>query len=177
LAQKEQDIASLSVFAHKNPQGHINLQNLVKAKVIPGHGIASGKNHDPRFPQGTLRMQSPFLTTRGFDLSTFYQGTINIDISPYIFKLGTPSLHFPQVKWSDDLPPENFSFYPCIISESIEGNPYNALIYWPHPSTKPEFHQRDGVLELLSTKIPFISSGSSVIIRAQKRHILFDSTG
>lgn len=152
------------------------MQSLIKAKVIPGHGIASGKNYDPRFPKGTLCMQRPFFIQRGFDITLFYQGTINLDIAPYSFTLQLPSLHFPQVKWSSDFPPENFSFYPCTISESRGSEEYNALVYWPHPSTKPDFHQKAGVLEVLSTKIPFISYGSSIFIRAQKRHILFDST-
>jgi hypothetical protein len=148
-------------------------KNAVKAKVVTGHGIASGKNYDPRFPNGTLAMQYPFFTRSDLKLSRFHQGTINLDIAPYSFQLLSPTFSFPKVKWSPDLPAENFSFYACTIAENMDSAEHNAYVYWPHPSTKPDFHQSPDVLEILSPKLSFISYGSSVILRASEQDILF----
>jgi hypothetical protein len=148
-------------------------KNAVRAKVVPGHGIASGKNYDPRFPNGTLAMQFPFFARSDLKLSRFHQGTVNVDIASHAFKLLSPVFHFPKVKWSPDLPAENFSFYTCTIAENMDSVEHNAYIYWPHPSTKPGFHQSPGVLEILSPKLSFISYGSSVILRASTEDILF----
>ena len=57
------------------------------AMVVQGHGIASGKNYDARFPQGTLAMQIPIFEKLGLNFSDFYKGTINLDVSPSAFKL------------------------------------------------------------------------------------------
>ena len=140
---------------------------------MTGHGIASGKNYDPRFPNGTLAMQYPFFTRSDLKLSRFHQGTINLDIAPYSFQLLSPTFSFPKVKWSPDLPAENFSFYACTIAENMDSAEQNAYVYWPHPSTKPDFHQSPDVLEILSPKLSFISYGSSVILRASEQDILF----
>ena len=141
--------------------------------MVPGHGIASGKNYDPRFPNGTLAMQFPFFARSDLKLSRFNQGTVNVDIAPHAIKLLSPIFYFPKVKWSPDLPAENFSFYTCTIAENMDSVEHNAYIYWPHPSTKPGFHQSPGVLEILSPKLSFISYGSSVILRASTEDILF----
>ena len=141
--------------------------------MVTGHGIASGKNYDPRFPDGTLAMQYPFFAHSDLKLSRFHQGTINVDIAPYSFQLLSPTFSFPKVKWSPDLPAENFSFYTCTIAENMDSDEHNAYVYWPHPSTKPDFHQSPDVLEILSPKLSFISYGSSVILRASEQDILF----
>ena len=72
------------------------------ARVVQGHGIASGKNYDARFPQGTLAMQIPIFEKLGLNFSDFYQGTINLDVSPSAFKLGKPAFCFTKVDWSKD---------------------------------------------------------------------------
>jgi hypothetical protein len=33
---------------------------LVAARIMPGHQVASGQNGNPLFPGGTLKMQAPF---------------------------------------------------------------------------------------------------------------------
>ena len=42
----------------------------------PGHGIASGKKKDDRFPDGTISMQIPIFKRLGLDLDHFHQGTL-----------------------------------------------------------------------------------------------------
>ena len=59
----------------------------VTAKVVPGYGVASGKSEDGRFPDGTLNLQIPFFNKLGLNLSHFYRGTLNLDLSP-VHKIG-----------------------------------------------------------------------------------------
>ena len=91
----------------------------ITAKIVPGHGIASGKKEDNRFPNGTISLQMPHFESEGFSGKPFYRGTLNLDISPYSFILGTPSYQFSQVKWCEYLPPENFSFFPCRLIDPL----------------------------------------------------------
>jgi hypothetical protein len=88
----------------------------IEAKIVPGHGIASGKTKDRRFPAGTISQQMPHFESEGFSGKSFHQGTLNLDVSPYSFILGIPSYQFSQVKWCEYLPPENFSFFPAVSS-------------------------------------------------------------
>ena len=148
-------------------------ENKVMAEVVRGYGVASGKNFDARFPKGTIAMQLPFFEDRGLDLSSFHLGTLNIDITPYCYKFIHSSCCFEKIKWSNDLPPETFSFYPCKISLPNQNSGVSSLVYYPHPSTKPGFHQKEGVLEILAPYLKSVSYGSKIIIHANSEHILF----
>ena len=147
----------------------------VPAKLVKGHGVASGKTKDSRFPEGTISMQVPFFRQRGLDLSNFYLGSLNLDISPYSFVLQRPDFSFSQVKWSPDLQAENFSFYQCLLDvmNSNDITPYEGFIYWPHPSTKPEFHKNPNVLEVIAPWIPNISYGDFLKLKCSNQVILF----
>ena len=147
----------------------------VPAKLVKGHGVASGKTKDSRFPEGTISMQVPFFRQRGLDLSNFYLGSLNLDISPYSFVLQRPDFSFSQVKWSPDLQAENFSFYQCLLDvmNSNHITPYEGFIYWPHPSTKPEFHKNPNVLEVIAPWIPNISYGDFLKLKCPNEVILF----
>lgn len=148
-------------------------ENKVIAEVVRGYGIASGKNFDARFPKGTIAMQSSFFKESGLDLSSFHLGTLNIDITPSCYKFNHALFCFEKIKWSKDLPPETFSFYPCKICLADQESWFSSLVYWPHPSTKPGFEQKEGVLEILAPHLRTISYGSKIIISADKKYILF----
>ena len=150
--------------------------NQIKAKIVEGYGVASGKNSDPRFPQGTLALQIPFFRKEGLDLGVFHLGTLNLDISPHSYKLLKPKFKFNRVKWSEHLEAENFSFYPCLISLVNKDASYECLVYWPHPSTKPDFHQSEKILEIMGPLMSELSYGSEVLISAKPCHILFANT-
>ncbi len=56
---------------------------------------------------------------RGLD--GYFNGTLNIDIRPYTFKLFKPEYTFLNVEWTDLHPPEHFSFSRCkVIFRDIE---------------------------------------------------------
>ena len=60
------------------------------------------------------------------------------------------------------MPAENFSFYQCEIRPSGMESFEKGLVYWPHPSTKPEFQQDRSVLEILAPFSKEASYGSAV---------------
>lgn len=151
----------------------VRFHTSAKAVVTQGHGIASGKTPDSRFPKGTLAMQAPFFKDLGMNLSEFFSGTLNLSVHPYSYRLGTPVHSFPQVKWATCLPPENFSFYRCSIRLLEEEDFTEALVYWPHPSTKPEFHQDPHVLEILAPRIPSAHYGKEMEIRGNSSSLSF----
>ena len=49
----------------------------------------------------------------------------------------------------------------------------DAMVYWPHPSTKPEFHQESNVLEILAPAIDGITYGDQVYLEAEPRTLSF----
>ena len=149
------------------------LQTSAKAIITRGHGIASGKTKDARFPRGTLSMQAPFFRELGMDLSKFFTGTLNLSVHPFSYRLGTPLHSFAQVKWTASLPAENFSFYSCQVRLFDETVLEDALVYWPHPSTKPEFHQDPYVLEVLAPRIEQVDYGKEMLISAAPESLVF----
>jgi len=138
----------------------------VTGKVISGYGVASGKGKDDRYPNGTLKLQIPFFKEKGLDLSDFFIGTINIDISPYQFTVKKYKYYFKEINWSIYIPPENFYFFDVqlIFKESV----YKGLIYMPDPKTKSDHHQISNLFELLMPKIKGIKQGENVILKLRK---------
>ncbi|MCM4153985.1 hypothetical protein DHD05_20545 [Arenibacter sp. N53] len=123
----------------------------VNAIVCQGHGVASGKAKDPRYPKGTLKAQSKFFLKKGLDLNQYFLGTINLDIAPFIFKIKKPKYFLENVNWSVFIPPENFYFFD--VSLQFNKTTYKGLIYMPDPATKAEHFQNPTILELLLPRI------------------------
>lgn len=131
---------------------NIILYRPIIARLVEGHRVASGLNGNPRFPGGTLRMQTPFFNARGLDISELYPGTLNVSIAPLCYRVLKARHTFTNVKWHPTEPAEDFSFFDvrlfCPDKSSVAG-----FIYFPHPDTKPEHFQKPDVLELL---LPFV---------------------
>lgn len=127
-------------------------EQIVPARVVPGHRVASGLNGNPRFPGGTLRMQVPHFLARGLDLSSLYPGTVNVSIAPFGYRVVKARHTFAKVKWHPIEPAEDFSFFDVrmVYPDDLS---FEGFIYFPHPDTKPEHFQQPDVLELL---LPFV---------------------
>ncbi|MBQ3811294.1 MAG: hypothetical protein II839_10795 [Kiritimatiellae bacterium] len=136
----------------------------VYGAVVPGHGVASGRSGDPRFPGGTVAMQIPFFRERGLDLAGFFPGTINVDVSPWSFRPGPEARRFERVKWHPEMPAETFSFARVTLVRKDVCRP--AMVYWPHPETKPEHFQPAGVAEILAPRIEGLEPGDAVAIES-----------
>ncbi len=141
----------------------------VKAIVKQGHGIASGKAKDPRYPKGTLKIQYQYFTQKGLDLSPYFLGTVNLDIAPYFFTILKPKYFLEDIHWSPFIPPENFYFFD--VSLQINKNTYKGLIYMPDPATKAEHFQNPTIIELILPKIDGLKYGDAVIIEVNEEQI------
>ena len=139
----------------------------LQATVVRGHGVASGVARDPRFPAGTLQMQFPFFAKHGLQLGGFFPGTINLDISPASYRILQPKQTIADLRWHPDCPPETFSFFDCRIDGEA------ALIYYPHPETKPEHFQSPSVLEILAPELEGIRYGKRVQLSTKPQQIEF----
>ncbi|HDZ14231.1 MAG TPA: hypothetical protein ENH60_04945 [Pricia sp.] len=139
---------------------------LVRGEIMPGHGVASGKCKDERYPEGTLHLQFPHFLERGLDLSPYYMGTINLDISPYSYQIIKPKYFFENIDWSEYIPPENFYFFD--VSLQYKNKVYNGLVYMPDPETKKDHMQNPTILELILPQIESLSYGACVEISLRK---------
>lgn len=140
----------------------------VPGVVVKGYGVASGCD-SPRFPGGTIRAQLPHFRARGVDLSSYFPGTLNISIAPNWFSMIRPSRTLPDLEWWPNVPAETFSFSPCRIL--IPDGPVDALVYYPHPETKPEHHHPPTVLEVLAPFIKGLSPGSAIELQLDPSQI------
>jgi hypothetical protein len=136
-----------------------NIQwKVLRGVIVQGYHVASGPSKD--YPYGALDRQRPLFKLRGLDLEGFFNGTLNVDLRPFTFKLIKPEFTFRNVEWTDLHPPENFSFSRCkVIYREIE---YEGWVYYPHPETKLRHFQDPSLLEVIAYPIPGIKYGDDV---------------
>ncbi len=126
--------------------------------LVQGYRVASGPSDD--YPYGALDRQRPIFKARGFNLEGYFNGTLNIDIRPYAFRMKKPEYTFHNVEWTDLHPPEHFSFSHCkVIYKDVE---YDAWVYYPHPETKKRNFQNPSLIEVIATTIPEIRYGDEL---------------
>ena len=136
-----------------------NNLNTVTGAVVQGHQVASGRAIDSPYPHGSILMQKPFFRLSGLDLERYHSATINLDISPFHFTIIKPDYHFAQVAWTDGIV-EDFSFVQCEIM--VDKTRYSAMIYYPHPETKPAHLHDTSTLEVLSEYISDLNYGDEI---------------
>ncbi len=142
------------------------MMTLVRGLLVQGYRVASGPSTD--YPYGALERQRPIFAARGLDLSRYFNGTLNIDISPRQFKLIRPQFTFHSIAWTDLHPPEHFSFSRCrVIFKEVE---YDGWVYYPHPETKLRHFQNPSLLEVIAELIPGIQYGDvlSVLVNPEE---------
>ena len=147
--------------------------NFIEAKIVPGYQIASGKAEDPKFPNGTIKMQAPHFASRGLNIQSYFPGTINVDIAPFKYKVLKPKHHFTGIKWTERFPEEDFYFFDLIAY--FDGREYIGLVYMPDPNTKTNHFHKSSILELLLPKIKHIDYHKSIKLRFKKHQIVLIS--
>ena len=147
---------------------------VITARLIQGHRVASGLNANPRFPGGTLLMQRPHFLALGLDIGTFHQGTLNVSIAPLSYRVVKPRLTFRNVQWHPVEPKEDFSFFDVRLL-TPNRPPAVGLIYYPHPETKPEHFQAPDVLELLLPFVEGLSYGMELSIEIPSNQMVIES--
>jgi len=130
----------------------------IHGTLVEGYRVASGPSRD--YPYGALDRQRPIFESRGLDLRGYFNGTLNIDISPYTFEMLNPEFTFRLVEWTDLHPPEHFSFSRCKVL--FQGLEYDGWVYYPHPETKLRHFQNPSLLEVVAKEIPGIVYGDEL---------------
>ena len=133
---------------------------ILKGIVVQGHRVASQPSDV--YPYGTIEKQKPFFKELGLDLDHFYNGTLNLSISPSSFEMTSPETAFEHVEWTDLHPPETFSFSRCTLI--YRGVRYAGWVYYPHPETKIRHFENPSIIEILTQHIPDIHYGDEVEI-------------
>ena len=126
--------------------------------LIQGHQVASRPSK--AYPYSSLEKQKPYFKELGLDLSTYFNGTLNISIAPLEFEMTKPEFTFPLVEWTDLHPPETFSFSRCKVI--FEGKEYEGWVYYPHPETKKTHFQDPSLVEVIAYEIPGIKYGDKL---------------
>jgi len=140
----------------------------ISGVLVEGYRVASGPSED--YPYGTLDRQRPIFKTHGLDLSNYFNGTLNIDISPIKFEMLKPEFTFYHIKWTDLHPPEHFSFSRCIVV--FKGLEYDGWVYYPHPETKLRHFQNPSLLEVIAKPILDINYGDMLNVLINRNEII-----
>ena len=119
-------------------------------------------------------MQQPYFEKMGLDLSLYHPGTLNLSIAPLHYEVVKPRLTFRQVKWHPVEPAEDFSFFDCQIT--TEEGSFIAVVYFPHPETKPEHFQAPDILEVLAPTIPNLTYGITVTLAIDPTQMIIQPT-
>ena len=144
----------------------------VRGVLVEGYHVASGPSRD--YPYGALDRQRPIFKERGLDLSGMFNGTLNIDIRPYEFKMLRPEFTFRNVEWTDLHPPEHFSFSHCrVIHQEVA---YEGWVYYPHPETKKRNFQNPSLVEVITTPVPGIRYGDELHVQLNPERIEVTNT-
>ncbi|MGD1938013.1 MAG: hypothetical protein ACFCA4_10715 [Cyanophyceae cyanobacterium] len=81
----------------------------VEGILVAGHGVASGESPHSPYPKSTIAMQKTHFKAGGLDLDGYFEGTLNLSISPKKFQLLNPRHRFPLLRWTDLHPPETLT--------------------------------------------------------------------
>ena len=97
-----------------------------------------------------------------------------MSIKPRRYRIKKSAFTFRKVKWTPDLPAEDFSFFECRLAKDSDNQPVEGIIYYPHPETKPEFFQDSSTLEILAPFLPGISNDSRIYLQFMKGQLSLD---
>jgi hypothetical protein len=150
-------------------------KQIITARLVEGHRVASGLNGNPRFPGGTLRMQTPHFQERGLDISRLYVGTLNVSIAPLSYRVVKARHTFTNVKWHPTEPAEDFSFFDVRVV-CPDGTAVAGYVYYPHPDTKPEHFQQPDVLELLLPFVKGLHYGVTLRLEVPANQMVFEAS-
>ena len=140
---------------------------LLPGTLMRGHQVASRPSKD--YPYSSLEKQKPYFKSLGLDLSSYFNGTLNISIAPLEFEMTKPELTFPLVEWTDLHPPETFSFSRCKVG--FQGKEYTGWVYYPHPETKKTHFQNPSLIEVITYEIEGIQYGDVIDIEVNPQEV------
>jgi hypothetical protein len=148
-------------FGSAGPARVVTALGWALGSVVTGHGAASGRSGDPRFPGGTLALQSPHFEAAGVDIAGYHRGTINVSL-PFRLEPRSPAARIEALEWLPGYPAETFEFFDARIA--VDGSVVDAVVYRPDPATKPEFHQDPHTIEVLAPFMGRLEAGSPIAV-------------
>ncbi|PKF57502.1 hypothetical protein CW748_06315 [Alteromonadales bacterium alter-6D02] len=131
----------------------------IDATICQGYGLASGQRQDVA-GRGSIAWQASHFLQRGLNLSQYFSGTLNLEISPYIFTNKSPDYYFKQLRWHPSFPAEDFSFTRCHLVKNEQA--FAAFVYYPHPETKIGHFHSSSVVEVIAPFIDGLCYGDSI---------------
>ena len=143
----------------------------LKGRLVQGHRVASQPSRE--YPYSSLEKQKPYFKELGLDLSTYFDGTLNISIAPLEFEMTQPEFTFELVEWTNLHPPETFSFSRCKVW--FEDRAYEGWVYYPHPETKKTHFQNPSLIEAITYEIPLIQYGDALDVGINTEEITIKS--
>lgn len=151
----------------------------VRARVVQGHRVASGRCGDPRFPDGTIAPQLPLFRARVAEFDAYlgaaaFPGTINLRVDGLVAPL-RPEIVIPGLRWSAQAPAETFFLSRAALDHA--GRRHPVYLYMPDPATKPDHHQPAGTIELLAARIDGLAYGDAVVLHHRPEAILIRPAG
>ena len=129
-------------------------------RVLPGHGVASGRSGAGPYPAGTIELQRPHFLRAGLDLSPYFPGTLNVDLAP-LEPVPSDPVFDQRLRWFQDL--EERFILSRVALRSAAGE-FEGLWYYPDPATKPAHFQKRTVVELLLPRIEGLGPGAAVAV-------------
>ena len=122
---------------------------------------------DRRFPDGSIRMQLPHFKKRGLDLNSYFSwnfvaGTLNLSFAPQTYDILKPEYFMEQVRWTEELPSENFYLSPASVV--FRNTTYLAMIYIPDPATKITHFNPPTMVDVICEPIKDIGYGDEVTL-------------
>jgi hypothetical protein len=126
--------------------------------LVQGHRVASRPSNN--YPYSSLEKQKPYFKALGLDLYSYFNGTLNISITPLEYEMIKPEFTFELVEWTDLHPPETFSFSRCRVR--FKGQAYEGWVYYPHPETKRTHFQNPSLVEVITWEIAGIEYGDGL---------------
>ena len=140
----------------------------LKGILIKGYRVASGPSE--AYPEyGSIEKQKPYFKKLGLNLDDVFNGTLNISIEPYKFKIVSPQYRFKNVKWTELTNAEDFSFSECKIH--FQGKESNGWVYYPDPKTKKDHFQSASTVEILAPHIKGINYNDELEISLKNAEI------
>ena len=139
------------------------------ARLVAGHGVASGRSASSPYSAGTIALQRPHFARAGLDLADCHDGTLNLAFAGGCWRLRDPDRRLEQLRWTSLHPPETFSFWPCLLRWQGLAQPVAGWIYWPHPETKARHFQPEDRLEVLAPWQPAIAAAEGLELGVDPR--------
>jgi len=120
-----------------------------------------------------LDRQKPLFKAQGLDLDGCFNGTLNVSIRPFTFRMTHPEFTFRKVAWTDLHPPEDFSF--SRVRVHFQHKTYDGWVCYPHPETKRRNFQDPTLGEIITEPIPHPSYGNRVGVELNPLEIALTS--